>query len=65
MYNTDEKGFMIGVTGRSKGIFSRASWEKKKKTELIQDGSREWITVLACLGVDRTVLHPGLIYQGA
>jgi hypothetical protein len=32
-YNIDEKGFMIGVTGRSKRIFSRANWEKKKKTK--------------------------------
>jgi hypothetical protein len=64
-YNMDEKGFMIGVTGRSKRIFSRATWEKKKKTESIQDGSREWITVLACVGADGTVLPPGLIYQGA
>jgi hypothetical protein len=35
LYNMDEKGSMIGVTGRSKRIFSRATWEKKKKTESI------------------------------
>ena len=64
-YNMDEKGFMIRVIGRSKRIFSRATWEKKKKTESVQDGSREWITVLACVGADGTVLPPGLIYQGA
>jgi hypothetical protein len=60
----DEKGFMIGVTGRSKRIFSRATWEKKKKIESIQDGYRKWITVLACVGADGTALPPGLIYQG-
>jgi hypothetical protein len=27
-YNMDEKGFMIGVEGRSKRIFSKAVWEK-------------------------------------
>jgi hypothetical protein len=64
-YNMDEKGFMIGVTGRSKRIFSRATWEMKKKTESIQDGSREWITVLACVGADGTALPPGLVFQGA
>jgi hypothetical protein len=33
MYNMDEKGFMIGVTGRSKRIFSKTAWEKKKKRQ--------------------------------
>jgi hypothetical protein len=60
-----EKDFMIGVTGTSKRIFSRATWKKKKKTESIQDGSCEWITVLACVGADGTALLSGLIYQGA
>jgi hypothetical protein len=29
-YNMDEKGFLIGITGRSKRIFSRKTWEKKE-----------------------------------
>jgi hypothetical protein len=35
IYNMDEKDFMIGVTERSKKIFNRVTWEKKKKTESI------------------------------
>jgi hypothetical protein len=63
-YNMDEKGFMIGQVGRTKRIFSRETWEKKRKTEVIQDGSREWITVLACVGADGAALPPGLVFQG-
>jgi hypothetical protein len=40
-YNMDEKGFMIGVTGRSKRVFSRRQWEKKEVRESLQDGSCE------------------------
>jgi hypothetical protein len=40
-YNMDEKGFMIGRTGRSKRVFSRALWESKQVTDSLQDGNRE------------------------
>ncbi|KAI1669638.1 DDE-1 domain containing protein [Pyrenophora tritici-repentis] len=39
-YNMDEKGFMLGVLGRSKRVFSRRSYEKKEVTAALQDGSR-------------------------
>jgi hypothetical protein len=39
-YNMDEKGFMIGVIGRSKRTFTRAQWEKREVTAALQDGSR-------------------------
>jgi transposase-like protein len=29
-YNMDEKGFIIGVTSRTKHVFSRRMWEKKE-----------------------------------
>ncbi|KNG45922.1 pogo transposable [Stemphylium lycopersici] len=29
-YNMDEKGFLIGITSRSKRVFSRAAWERKE-----------------------------------
>jgi hypothetical protein len=38
-YNMNEKGFMIGVTGRSKQVFSRAQWESKQVCAALQDGS--------------------------
>jgi hypothetical protein len=64
-YNMDEKGFLIGVTGRSKRIFSRRMWEKKEVRASLQDGSRKWITLLACICADGSILPPGLIYQAA
>ncbi|KAF1966400.1 hypothetical protein BU23DRAFT_560210, partial [Bimuria novae-zelandiae CBS 107.79] len=31
-YNMDEKGFLIGILGRSKRIFNREMWERKEVT---------------------------------
>jgi hypothetical protein len=62
-YNMDEKGFSIGVIGKSKRVFSKVSWESKEAKAPIQDGSREWITVLAAVCADGEALPPSLIYQ--
>jgi hypothetical protein len=64
-YNMDEKGFMMGITGRSKRVFSKRQWERKEVRDTLQDGSREWITLLATICADGDVLPPGLIYQSA
>ena len=64
-YNMDEKGFMIGVVGRSKRIFSKRKWEKKEVRASLQDGNREWITLLACVCADGSTLPPGFIYPAA
>jgi hypothetical protein len=34
IYDMDEKGFSIGILGRSKRIFSRRMWEKKESRHL-------------------------------
>ena len=62
-YNMDEKGFLTGVIGRSKRVFSRQMWERKEVRAALQDGSREWITLLACVCADGSALPPSLIYQ--
>jgi hypothetical protein len=64
-YNMDEKGFMIGVIGRSKRVFSRHQWELKLVTSAVQDGNREWITLLATVCADGEVLPPGIIFASA
>ncbi|KAF2742948.1 DDE-domain-containing protein [Sporormia fimetaria CBS 119925] len=64
-YNMDEKGFLIGIISRSKRVFSRRMWEEKEVRAAIQDGSCEWITLLACVCADGSALPPGLIYQAA
>jgi hypothetical protein len=64
-YNMDEKGFMIGVIGRSKRVFTRSQWERKEVTVALQDGSRKWITTIAAICADGSSLPPGLIYESA
>jgi hypothetical protein len=63
-YNMDEKGFFVGITSRSKRVFSKASYSRKEVTSALQDGNREWITLLACICGDGTLLSPGVIYKG-
>jgi hypothetical protein len=64
-YNMDEKGFLIGVIGRSKRIFSKAMWDRGEVTAALQDGNREWITLLACACADGSVLPPALLFAAA
>jgi hypothetical protein len=65
MYNMDEKGFMLGVLTCSKRVFSRRLYEEGKIKAHIQDGSWEWITLLACICADGSHIEPSLIYQSA
>ena len=64
-YNMDEKGFAIGVTGRSKRIFDKVLYGKKQFKQSLHDGNREWVTLLACICADGTALPPGIIYSAA
>ena len=61
-YNMDEKGFAIGVTGRSKRIFDKVLYGKKHFKQSLHDGNREWVTFLACICADGSTLPPGIIY---
>jgi hypothetical protein len=61
-YNMDEKGFAIGVLGRTKRVFSRRQYEKKEVRQARQDGSREWVSLLAAICADGTALPPGIIF---
>ena len=58
----DEKGFMIGVTIRSKRIFSRRQYEQGGLKQHIHDRNQEWITTIAYIYADNMVLPPRLIY---
>jgi hypothetical protein len=62
-YNMDEKGFMIGVEGRSKRVFTKEVWVKGGCRAALQDGNREWITVMPTICADGTSLPTGVIYQ--
>ena len=65
IFNMDEKGFQLGRIGRSKRIFSKALYEQKGLRQALEDGSSEWITVMACICSDGKVLSPSLIFQGS
>jgi len=58
----DKKGFLLGILIRVKQVFSKAAFKLGKIKNIIQDGNREWITVIATIYVDGTTLSPGLIY---
>ncbi|KAF7571238.1 HTH-Tnp-Tc5 domain containing protein [Pyrenophora tritici-repentis] len=47
IYNMDEKGFHLGRGEGTYRVFSRDSWERGGRRQPIQDGSREWLTVIA------------------
>jgi hypothetical protein len=62
-YNMDEKGFMIGVEGRSKRVFDKEAWVKGGCRAALQDGNREWITTMPTVCADGTSLPPAIIFQ--
>jgi hypothetical protein len=46
-------------------VFSKASYEKKKSVQSLQDGNREWVTLLASVCAGGSALPPGIIFTGA
>jgi hypothetical protein len=61
-YNMDEKGFLLRRIRKLKRIFSKALWEQGGIKTNMQDGSREWITTLACICGDGSTIPPVLIF---
>ena len=64
IYNWDEKGFVIGQATATQRIMSREALESGRITRASQDGSREFISLLACISAIGAVLPPALIYKG-
>ena len=64
LYNWDEKGFILGTASSSKRIMTLEAFESGRITHASQDGSREFISLLACIGADGVALPPALIYKG-
>ncbi|HEV7738334.1 MAG TPA: transposase [Chlamydiales bacterium] len=62
-YNMDEKGFLIGMLGKARRVYTKSVADKKKLLGNVQDGSREWITIIPTICADGTSLPPALIYQ--
>jgi AraC-like DNA-binding protein len=63
IYNMDEKGFLIGRLQKARRVFARELYERGTLAGAGQDGSREWITVVATICADGTRLSPALIYK--
>jgi hypothetical protein len=41
MYNMDEKGFMIGIVGRTKRVFDKSIYYSKEVRESLLDSTRK------------------------
>ena len=65
MYNWDEKGFLIRLARTLKRIMTKKMYDSGRITAAKQDGSREFISLLASICADGTALPPALIYKGA
>jgi DDE superfamily endonuclease len=63
IWNFDEKGFLLGICHATKRIVP-VKHLKGQYRGTVQDGSREFISVLACINAIGESLPPALIYQG-
>ena len=63
-WNWDEKGFFIGQTSITQRIMSLEALQSGRITHASQDGSREFISLLACISASGAFLPPALIYKG-
>jgi len=54
---------MLGILTRLKRVFSKRLYEEGKIKSYIQDGNREWTTLLACICADGSALAPALMDQ--
>jgi hypothetical protein len=64
IYNFDEKGFIIGFGRSLKRIMTLEALQLGRITKAKQDGSREFISCLACISAIRRWIPLLLIYKG-
>jgi hypothetical protein len=64
MYNWDEKGFLLGLAQKLMRIMTKKMYDSGKIKGAAQDGSREFISLLASICADGTKIPPALIYKG-
>jgi hypothetical protein len=55
---------MIGMGRILKRIMKRKSYKSGKCRQFAQDGSREFITLIACISITRGYIPPALLYKG-
>jgi len=61
MYNMDEKGFLMGLSEKSKVICTY----KGRTFKMMDDGNRELLTDIESVSADGRVLPSLIIYKGA
>jgi hypothetical protein len=61
-YDMDERDITIGVTSKSKRTFDKKLYHKKKFKQTLHDNNREWVTLLATICADGTILPPGITF---
>jgi hypothetical protein len=59
----DEKGFLIGRLHKVRRLFPKALVRRQKFLGTGQDGSRQWITLIATICANGSSLPPALIYK--
>jgi hypothetical protein len=64
IYNFDEKGFLMGFGRTLKRIMTIQALEQGRITKSKQDGSREFISILATISAIGRWIPPLLIYKG-
>lgn len=61
-WNMDEKGFLIGMCQASRRIVSRKALKIGQTKGFSQDGSREFVTIIAAIAANGEKIAPFLIY---
>ncbi len=59
-YNMDENGYMIGIAGSSKVVFSKY----QKQAFINQAGNREWASLIEAIGIPGRLLPLFVILKG-
>lgn len=64
-YNTDGEGFMLGLIRVSRRVLSMNGEETRGLgRQVLEDGSREWLTLTAGVGASDKALPSALVYAG-
>lgn len=57
-----EKGYLLGILARTKRLFDRSLFDSGQVRRVLQDGSREFLTLIACICADGTAINPAIIF---
>jgi len=64
IYNFDKKGFLMGLGRIVKRIMTKDALKSGRVTKSKQDGSREFLSCLACISAIGKWIPPLLVYKG-